>query len=70
MYCCAWCQRPIDRLAGTRLGEQAVEHGICRRCLDQKLMDLSRGPTEPRFPLVRPQPDVGGRERLDSTSLG
>jgi hypothetical protein len=68
MYCCAWCQRPIDRPAGTRLRERAIEHGICRRCLDQKLRDLRRSATELRFPLVPLQPNARGREQLDSTS--
>jgi hypothetical protein len=55
MYFCAWCEKPIERLAGTRIRERAVEHGICRHCLDQKLAELARRVPEPHFGMSHPQ---------------
>ena len=40
MYFCAWCNQKMKGAAGNLRGTPTVKHGICRKCLDQKLAQL------------------------------
>ncbi len=44
MYFCAWCDRKMKGAPGNLRGTPTVKHGICRKCLDQQLAQLTSLP--------------------------
>ncbi len=40
MYLCAWCHIPLDLPPGRLRGEPAQKHGMCRKCLLERLARL------------------------------
>ncbi len=40
MYLCAWCHIPLDLPPGRLRGEPAQKHGMCLKCLLERLARL------------------------------